>query len=93
MITWSEVKPEFDWDGSLRDIYILATTVNDWRAIYTVLKQFPHTELILDGKLAPLYLTLSGISVRRSSLRMLTSGTSWQRARVDVGIFATQMMG
>jgi hypothetical protein len=54
MITWSEVKAEFDWDGSLRDIYIHATTINDWRAVYTILKQSPRTELWLNGELAPL---------------------------------------
>ena len=73
MITWSEVKPEFDWDGSLRDIYILATIVNDWRAIYTVLKQFPHTELILDGKLASLPIDCADIFAARSEMGPMLS--------------------
>lgn len=29
-LTWDEYKSAFEWDGSLRDIYVLETTVGDW---------------------------------------------------------------
>lgn len=32
-VTWSRCKSEFDWDGSLRDIYVLDTSSKDWAVL------------------------------------------------------------
>ncbi len=34
---WSQIAPDFTPDGSLRDIYILGTSINDWALIWNVL--------------------------------------------------------
>ena len=36
---WSELQSEFEWDGSLRDIYILNTTLADWRSAIRALSE------------------------------------------------------
>ena len=37
MISWETCKNEFAWDGSLRDIYVLNTTIDDWRQLFAKL--------------------------------------------------------
>ena len=49
MIAWTNVKSDFEWDGSLRDIYVRSATLEDWRAVYRVLKKSPDVELRFDG--------------------------------------------
>lgn len=34
---WSQIAPDFTPDGSLRDIYILGTSIDDWALIWNVL--------------------------------------------------------
>lgn len=36
---WSKLQSEFEWDGSLRDIYILNTTLADWRSAISALSE------------------------------------------------------
>jgi hypothetical protein len=35
---WARVASDFKWDGSLRDIYIQNTTIEDWRKILELLQ-------------------------------------------------------
>jgi hypothetical protein len=38
MLAWHDVKREFVFDGSWRDIYVLDTSVEDWQAAFDALK-------------------------------------------------------
>ena len=37
-VTWEEIEPELNWDGSWRDLYVLETTVDDWRLFLQFLR-------------------------------------------------------
>jgi hypothetical protein len=50
MIAWSKVESDFEWDGSLRDIYVRSATLEDWRAVYRVLKTSPEVAFRFDGE-------------------------------------------
>ncbi|MEO6046521.1 MAG: hypothetical protein ABIQ57_03510 [Candidatus Kapaibacterium sp.] len=41
---WSHVKHCFDWDGSLRDIYITPATLDDWRVAYRLFRSMEGTK-------------------------------------------------
>jgi hypothetical protein len=45
----------FEWDGSLRDVYVLSTSLNDWHEFLTFVKssRHPHS-LRINGALAAL---------------------------------------
>lgn len=49
-LVWSAVRDAFLWDGSLRDIYILQTSVRHWNAILTDLakREFPLSFFLSD---------------------------------------------
>jgi hypothetical protein len=38
MLAWDDVKDEFTWEGSLRDICLQGTTVSDWQAVWRMLR-------------------------------------------------------
>jgi hypothetical protein len=38
MLRWETIKSEFAWEGSLRDIYVLATSLSDWQAAWQLLR-------------------------------------------------------
>ncbi|MDR3458650.1 MAG: hypothetical protein P4N60_14465 [Verrucomicrobiae bacterium] len=54
MIPWETVKDDFRWDGSLRDIYITPATMDDWGAVYVLLRDYPDAEFLVDGGKQPL---------------------------------------
>ena len=47
---WNEIKTAFDWDGSRRDIYVLNSSIEDWRKMLDFIRgsnysfQFYHYE-------------------------------------------------
>ena len=49
MITWAQVERGFDYDGGLRDIYVRAATLADWKAVCGVLKKRLNFEFSIDG--------------------------------------------
>jgi hypothetical protein len=49
MIDWERCKEDFRWDGSLRDIYVTPATVDDWRALYPRLCDYPGAEYSAGG--------------------------------------------
>lgn len=51
MIPWEICKQDFDWDldGSWRDIYVLSTTLDDWRSLYYLLRQNYPLEYFIDS--------------------------------------------
>ena len=38
MLTWEQCRADFEADGSLRDIYVLDTTIDQWRSVYAMLQ-------------------------------------------------------
>jgi len=55
-VSWDGCKADFEADGSLRDIYIVRTTLEDWRAVVSLVTASPYSAT-LDGEDA------SGISI------------------------------
>ena len=41
-VNWSDVERDFEWDGSLRDIYVFDTTLDDWQRMLERIRQGPH---------------------------------------------------
>jgi hypothetical protein len=37
-MTWTEIASDFEWDGMLRDVYVLNTTIDDWQRVLDALK-------------------------------------------------------
>jgi len=54
MITWAQVEQDFEWDGSLLDIYVRSATIKDWKAVYNHLRRNPTLGFFLDGDAATL---------------------------------------
>lgn len=55
---WSELKSEFELDGSLRNIYILNTTLADWRSAIRALSESGlPLSFKTQGAMSPLLLT------------------------------------
>jgi hypothetical protein len=38
MMEWEQIKSDFDWDGSWRDIYVLGTTIADWQTLLDTIR-------------------------------------------------------
>ena len=52
-VEWSQVAPHFQYDGSLRDIYILDTSLHDWARVWELLAAVPEQLTFeVDGKAA-----------------------------------------
>ena len=66
MIAWTKVESDFEWDGSLRDIYVRSATLDDWRAVYRVLKASPDVEFRFDGEQAALPAEIDDVFAMRS---------------------------
>jgi hypothetical protein len=47
-LSWEACKVDFKADGSLRDIYVLEATLEDWREVFTMLTEVPYSAM-LDG--------------------------------------------
>jgi hypothetical protein len=72
MIYWDSCKDYFQWDGSLRDIYVAPATLNDWRVIYPLLLNSPGILYSEDGVKQPApALVESVFAVRASASPML----------------------
>ena len=66
MIRWDAVKEEFAWDGSLRDIYIAPATVDDWAAIWPLLREYPLAEFSVDSQKQPAPATVQEVFALRA---------------------------
>jgi hypothetical protein len=72
MISWDTCREDFRSDGSLRDIYVTAATLADWRAIYPLLRDFPAVEFSVDGVVqSPPATVEQAFAVRSSASPML----------------------
>jgi hypothetical protein len=48
-VSWDACKADFEADGSLRDIYVLGTTLEDWRAVLSLVTAPPYAAT-MDGE-------------------------------------------
>jgi hypothetical protein len=46
---WERLRPVFDWDGALRDIYVFDTDEHDWDRVLTYLRTERKLEFTIDG--------------------------------------------
>ncbi len=53
MIHWDKCKDDFQWDGSLRGIYVTPASLGDWKALYSILCSYPNVEYFVDGVAQP----------------------------------------
>jgi hypothetical protein len=51
---WDRVKDDVIWDGSLRDIYIMQTTLYDWNQFLNFVRETKQYQYFVDDKLTPL---------------------------------------
>jgi hypothetical protein len=52
---WTQLAPEFEWDGMLRDIYVVGTNVDDWQRVLDALDRIePRPSLLVNGQPARL---------------------------------------
>jgi hypothetical protein len=48
---WEQIKPDFDWDGSWRDIYVLGTTMADWQTMLDAIRdRYPQLSFSVFGE-------------------------------------------
>lgn len=50
MLEWEKLKSELADDNSLRDIYVLDTTLNDWQVLFDKLKTTYQLQYTVDGQ-------------------------------------------
>ena len=63
---WQEVKAEFEWDGSLRDLYIMETDVQLWQKAFDCLRTSPYSlTYTVDGEQAELPADVESIFRKR----------------------------
>ena len=54
-MNWETVKSDFEWDGSLRDLYVFDTSEADWDRFLDSLPTWSYqTRFLIDGEPAPL---------------------------------------
>lgn len=54
-MNWKVVAPDFEWDGSLRDIYVLETSEADWQTVWEALQAWdPPPVFAVDGVTEPM---------------------------------------
>lgn len=49
MLTWEKCRADFEADGSLRDIFVLDTTIDQWRSVYAMLTTNYSCSFQVDG--------------------------------------------
>ena len=49
-MNWEQYQNEFEWDGSLRDVYIFKTSLDDWQKLLDFIRAGRYTfEYKIDG--------------------------------------------
>lgn len=77
-LNWDDVREEFVFDGSWRDIYVLNTTLADWQRVLDAIHKAEHDcEYLVDG--AP------GVLPNDAALTFLTSKESRPLLSVKFG--------
>jgi hypothetical protein len=52
VLNWKLQKADFDADGSLRDIYVLGTTIDDWKEVLALILREPFEAKLLRDAVA-----------------------------------------
>ncbi|MDX2211796.1 MAG: hypothetical protein SFY66_00780 [Oculatellaceae cyanobacterium bins.114] len=47
---WDQVRNDLIWDGSLRDIYVKGTTLDDWNQFLSVIRETAQYQYFVDGQ-------------------------------------------
>ncbi len=76
MISWDTCKQDFAWDGSWRDIYVTPASLDDWKAIFPLLRSQPGVEFIREPSTGgiPKSLDASFFSESRPTLSFRVDG-------------------
>ncbi|RZJ03403.1 MAG: hypothetical protein EON89_11840 [Brevundimonas sp.] len=62
---WIDAAPDFAWDGSWRDIYILNTSLDDWQRVVDSLRgNSPPPRLLFDGASVPIPSSIKSVFER-----------------------------
>lgn len=69
MIHWDTCQEDFQWDGSLRDIYVTPATLAEWRALYPLLRDYAGVGYSVDGIVQPAPATVEQVFAVRPSGR------------------------
>jgi len=71
---WSQLAPDFQADGSLRDIYVLRTSLSDWALVWRALMASPdRLSFSIDGEAAELPLDIKEIFGLRDAHSIMAS--------------------
>jgi hypothetical protein len=71
MISWETCRKEFEWDGSLRDIYVQTTTIRDWQILVDKLATSYKISFQIDGAARPLPATMAEVFAIRDKASTL----------------------
>lgn len=73
---WERVQPDFEWDGSLRDLYVLDTSESHWHLLVEFLRDSEYPlEFFVDQEPSPLPASVAAIfSVRKRASPLLRIG-------------------
>lgn len=73
-MNWQDVEAEFEWDGSLRDLYVLETDRETWQKALDFLRTSAYPlSYFVDGEGAELPAEVAAIFSRRSATSPLLS--------------------
>lgn len=76
LMDWSLIAPDFKYDGSLRDVYILGTSLDDWARVWGVLTADPdRLAFTVDGEPAMLPAKVEDVFRLRGSHTLCASYT------------------
>ena len=71
---WRQIAPDFTYDGTLRDIYVLATTLSDWQLVLDMPRRFESPPTYsLDGVITALPDRAEDVFASRASVTPLLS--------------------
>jgi hypothetical protein len=52
---WQQIAPDFEWDGSLREIYVLETSIAEWQKVWEALRKLePLPVFSIDSTAQPM---------------------------------------
>ncbi len=87
---WSKIAPSFHNDGSLRDIYIRETTLNDWTCVWNFLRSgSEHLTFEVDGVAITPPLRVEDV-FRQGALHSLNASFSYGKQRINCHFFAIE---
>lgn len=89
---WSRVAPYFQYDGSLRDIYILDTSLCDWARVWEILAAVPEQLVFkVDGKAAIPPASVED-ALRLHASHSVTASYSMGKQRLNCHFFREEMI-